>query len=181
MMSSTTYSVITSEYMIPLERDLKIAIPLLKKPEKFEDYIVLKITPPDGECCCFQHWPETWSVVNNFISPCGPIRNEGAVLIEKNDEQFVLECHESGPEIVVYLGLGTASLLLVKEVIALIVTLLKSRQKRSYHSNIKFKITSYRYISPKKIDETVVEVDLPLSDEFVKLLNEQIEIGRAHV
>ncbi len=170
-----SYSVTTSENMIPLERDLKIAIPLLKTPEKFEDYISLKITPNDGGCCCFNHWPETWNVVNKFISPCGPIRNEGAVLIEKNNEQFVLECHESGPEIVVYLGLGTASILLVKSIVDLILTILKSRQKRNYHSNLKFKITSYHYINPTKIDESVIEVDLPLSDESVKLLNEKIE------
>jgi hypothetical protein len=161
--------------VIHLERDLMMAIHLLETPKDFENYIVLKIAPVGGGCCCFHHWPETWNSINKFISPCGPIRNEGAALIKKNSDKFVLECHESGPEIIIYLGLGTASILLVKSVVDLVLTMLKSRQKSNSHGNVKFKITSYRYIDASNIDESVMEVNVPLSEESINLINDNIE------
>lgn len=150
------------------------AIELLKTPTNYKDYISIKISPVDRSCCCFDHWPGTWADINKYISPSGPIRNEGAVLIKNDNERFVLECHESGPEIIVYLGLGTASIVLIKSVVDLITTILKSRQKREFQGTAKFKITSRRLVNSETEDEISMEINLPLSDEVVESLNADI-------
>jgi hypothetical protein len=160
--------------MASLKRNLDIAIQLLNTPENYTDYISIKISPSNGGCCCFDHWPGTWGEINEFIFPAGPIKNEGAVLIEQNNEKFVLECHESGPEIIIYLGLGTASIVLVKSVVELMITILKSRQKREFHGTAKFKITSRRLIDSETEDEIVTEINLPLSEDAVEALNRNI-------
>lgn len=160
--------------MTNLKRNLDTAIRLLGTPENYEDYISIKISPVNGGCCCFDHWPGTWAEINEYISPSGPITNEGAVLTEKNNERFALECHESGPEIIIYLGLGTASIVLVNSVVGLITTILKSRQKREFHGTAKFKITSRRLINSETKDEITTEINLPLSKEVVESLNGDI-------
>jgi len=73
-------------------------------------FVIIKLEPEPRSCCCFHCWPETWSTINRHIAPLGPIKDEEDVLIKHDDHEFVLECHESGPEIIVYLGLATASL-----------------------------------------------------------------------
>jgi len=140
-----------------LKRSLDRAIHLLNTPAIYEDYISIKIKPVEGGCCCFNHWPRTWADFNEYISPCGPLENEGAVLIDKNNEKFVLECHESGPEIIVYLEFGTA-------VIALIATLLKYRQKETHNFSLKFKTTTRRWINGQ-IEENSIEIGLNLFDD----------------
>jgi len=157
--------------MVSLKRNLDTAIRLLGTPKNYEDYISIKISPVNGGCCCFDHWSGTWTEINEQISPSGPIKNEGAVLIEKKNERFVLECHESGPEIIIYLGLGTASIVLVKSVVDLITTILKSRQKREFQGTAKFKITSCRLVNSETEDEISTEINLPLSNEVVESLN----------
>ncbi|OPY37142.1 MAG: hypothetical protein A4E35_01606 [Methanoregula sp. PtaU1.Bin051] len=150
-----------------LESSLNRAIRLLKTPTNYEDYISIKIKPVQGGCCCFHCWPKTWARINEYIRPCGHLRDEGDVLIERNDEQFVLECHESGPEIISHLGLGIAA-------VDLIITLLKFLQE-DRKAPIKLKLTKRRLIKGQLEEENIMEIDLPLSDAIVERLNKNIE------
>ena len=159
-----------------LESSLNRAIHLLKTPENYENYISIKIKPVSGGCCCFHCWPKTWSRINTYIAPNGPLRDEGDVLIERNNEKFVLECHESGPEIILYLGVGIASLNLVKSVVDLITTMLKTLQTEQKVASGKIKISKRCLIKGQVETEDLLEIELPLSEDVVKTMNEKIEI-----
>lgn len=159
-----------------LESSLDRAIHLLKTPANHEDYISIKIKPIQGGCCCFHCWPRTWSIINIYITPCGPLRDEGDVLIENDDEKFVLECHESGPEIIVYLSIGVVSLTLVKSVVELITTILKTLQTEPKMASGRIKISKRCLIKGQVEIEDLLEIELPLSDEVVKTMNEKIKM-----
>lgn len=144
-----------------LKGNLDRAIQLLNTPEKYEDYISIKIKPVDGGCCCFNHWRETWTHFNEFIYPCRPLKNEGATLIEKDNQRYVLECHESGPEFIAYLKFGTA-------IAGLIIALLKFRQLESRLFTLKFKITKRYLINGKTEEENSLDIDFSITDEEIK-------------
>jgi hypothetical protein len=150
------------------------AILLMNTPADYKGYISIKIRPFHGGCCCFHCWPQTWDTINRYIYPCGPIKDEGDVLIVKNDEKFVLECHESEPEIIIYLGLVTASISIVKSIIDLIVTLLKARQDDHYKPTTKLKITKSYQIGSQVREVEIMELNLPLSSDVIKQLNKNI-------
>jgi hypothetical protein len=138
-----------------------------------EDYVSFKIKPLDGRCCCFHCWPNTWNTINELIKPYGPLEDEGDVLIGDNKNVFVLECHESGPEIIVYLGVGIATLNLIKSIIDIIVALIKNRQNERPGS--RFKITK-RSIKGKNItEEEIIEIDFPMNKENINILNDKIK------
>ena len=158
-----------------LKRSIDRAIDLMSTPADYEDYISIKIKPTEGGCCCLNHWSKTWDNFNEYIYPSGPVKNEGAVIIDKNKTRFVLECHESGPEIIVYLGFGTASIVLVKSVIDLIIAILKARQNGYHNNSGKFKIIRRRLIKGEVDEEEIMELDLPLSEDNIKKLNEIVK------
>jgi hypothetical protein len=147
---------------------------LIRSPSKIEDYVSIKIKPiDDGFCCCFHCWPETWVEINNQISPFGPIVDEGDVFIGRNNEKFVLECHKNGPEIVAYSGATAAIMSLTKSVIDIILLIIKSRQKERKGAR---SLISKRIIKKGKvIEETIIEVDFPLSKENIILLKKRIK------
>ena len=135
---------------------------LIDFPTDIEDYISIKIKPvDDGFCCCFHCWPETWMEINNKIMPFGPIVDEGDVLIGTKSDGFVLECHENGPELIVYLSAGAAVASLTKSIIDIILFIIKSRQKE--RNGARFRITKRVIKKGKTIEETIIEVDFPLS------------------
>ena len=146
---------------------------LMSTPSNPNDYIILKITPDGGGCCCTNCWPETWRAVNRHIAPAGPIEHEGDVLLGDGNSLFVLEDHESGPEIVLYLGVATASILMAKAGLELIMTILKNViHERKHHPRIKL---IKRFVTKDAIEEEItMELDLPLSDETAKKLESQI-------
>lgn len=117
-----------SNYVNSVDR----AIKLLKTPPCYSDYISIKISPDHSECCCLNHWSTSWQIVDQYIYPDGPIRsgsnrNEGDALIRQKDALFVLECHETGPEIVIYLGAIAITAVLIKSVADLIVVIVNAR------------------------------------------------------
>lgn len=142
----------------------------MNTPTDYSRFESIKIKPAKGGCCCFHCWPETWASINEYILPAGPLEDEGDVLVKKNNEEFVLECHESGPEIVYYLGLGTASVLLLKSVIELIVALLKSIEKDKGKAVGSIKIIRRRMIKGETDEEQIMEINLPLSESTTKKL-----------
>ena len=153
-----------------MEKSIGRAISLLGTAVDYSKFESIKIKPSKGGCCCFHCWPRTWVAINEYISPFGPLQDEGDVLIEKNNERFVLECHESGPEIVYYLGLGTASVLLVKSVVELIVALLNYLEKDKGKSMGSIKLIRRRVIKGKTNEEQIMEINLPLSESTTKEL-----------
>ena len=162
-----------------MEKSIDRAISLLGTPSGYEKYESIKIQPVKGGCCCFHCWPGTWKAFNEHILPFGPLEDEGDVLIKKGDEKFVLECHESGPEIVYYIGLGTASILLIKSVIELIVALLKYLEKDKAKTLGSLKIIRRRIIKGKANEEQVIEINLPLSELTIKKLNDEFQDKQA--
>jgi len=144
-------------------------------PKNYEDYISIKITPVPRNCCCFHCWPETWHVVNRHICPCGPLEDEGDALIHADGEKYVLQCHESGPEIIIYFGLATASILLLKSVVELIVTLLKALQGEERRKPDRIKIAKRLQIRGKVEVEELIEVDLPVSDDVQKKIDDVLK------
>ncbi|MDO8663028.1 MAG: hypothetical protein Q7K98_07420 [Candidatus Omnitrophota bacterium] len=159
-----------------LKNSIDRAITLIHTPADYEEYVVIKVNPVGESCCCFHHWPQTWKIVNEYIHPCGPLQDEGDVLINTNKGEFVLECHESGPEIVIYLAKATVDL--IKSIVDLIITLLKAREleKNNRSGLLKYKITRNYQIKDKSIEEEVIELELPLSDSVIKELNEHIQV-----
>ncbi len=94
--------------------------------------------------------------------------------MDKSNGGFVLEYHESGPEIVVYLGLATASIILVRSVVDLITALLKAIQNERGKHPERIKITKRRVVKAQIEGEKIMELNLPLSDDIIKKLNDNI-------
>jgi hypothetical protein len=158
-----------------LKASVERAIPLLGTERDYGKYVCLKVVPEMGGCCCFHCWPHTWQEVNKTILSFGPIEDEGDVLIDTPDGSFVLECHESGPEIIVYLGAGTAGVLLIKAVFDLITTILKSRSEEPRRRPGKLIITKRTFIRSRCREEKIVEIDLPLADGHAKMLAAELK------
>jgi hypothetical protein len=150
------------------------AIALLETPKDYEKYISIKISPPSG-CCCSGCWPETWKEINKAIAPSGPVDHEGDAIIEKGDIRFVLEQHESGPEILIYLGVATASILLIKEVISLMSTVIKGVSNEHRNPPPRIKISKRQIIKGIIEEEKLIEIDIPVSKKMQKQLEEKIK------
>lgn len=147
---------------------------LLQQTADEKDFTILKLLPDARGCCCFHCWPDTWAAVNAFIAPDGPIQDEGDALIHCGESEYVLECHESGPEIVVYLGVAAASLVLVKSVVDLMTVFLKRLAKGDRHSPSRVKLTHRRVHGGETKDDILLEIDLPIDDETAELLNAKV-------
>lgn len=159
-----------------LQKSVDRAIGLMGTPPGYEDYIVIKIKPVQGGCCCFHCWPKTWSAINEYIAPFGPLEDEGDVLIVRNNEKYVLECHESGPEIILYGVIsGVISGLIVESVVGLITTFLKNLQNEDRKRPGSLKIIRHRQIKGQIEEDEIMQVDLPLSKDVVKKLNDNIK------
>ena len=151
------------------------AIGLMGTPTKYDDYISIKIKPIPSRCCCFHCWQRTWDIINKHIYPCGSIRDESDVLISSKQEKFVLECHESGPEIVFYLGLATVSVVLINSIVVLATTFLKALDKETHNKPARIRITQRRQLKGKLNEEQIIELDLPVPKEIEKKLNDSIK------
>jgi hypothetical protein len=156
-----------------LKKSIDRAIVLLNTPKEYENYTSIKLSPPSG-CCCSHYWPETWQKVNQTIAPCGPVEHEGDALIKKNGNAFVLESHESGPEIIVYLTLVSASAILAKSVIDLITTIIKALSSEHRKQPPRIKISKRQIIKGNIEEETLIEIDIPISKGIEKQLEEKI-------
>jgi hypothetical protein len=157
-----------------LYKSIDRAISLLKTPKEYEKYISIKLSPPSG-CCCNDCWPETWYKINQKIAPFGPVKHEGDSIIGNNENKFVLESHESGPEVIIYLVLATASANLVKSVIELITTIIKSLSHEHKKQPPRIKITKRQIIKGKIEEDLLIEIDIPISNDIVKQIEDKIK------
>lgn len=137
-------------------------------------YAQIKIHPLEGgRCCCFHCWPSTWRAVNEAVVPFGPIEDEGSIVVGENCDEYILECHESGPEIIVYLTLVAASANLAKSILDIITTIIKNRQ--SERNGARFLITQKIIREGHVTQEDKVEIDFPLTMENIELLNKKVQ------
>lgn len=157
-----------------LEKSIDRAISLLKTPKEYEKYISIKVSPPSG-CCCSDCLPETWQTVNKFITPCGPVEHEGDALIEKDGNRFVLESHESGPEIIFLFDLIKKSADCLKSIIELITVFVKACPQEKHKQLARIKISKRRIIKGKIEEENLIEIDIPISKDAQKQLEGKIK------
>jgi hypothetical protein len=100
------------------------------------------------------------------------MEDEGDLIVANNGNRFVLECHESGPEIVLYLAVAAAALNLVKPTIELITLFLKGLQEERKAPRLK--LTSRRVVRGEVEEEVLVELDLPLSPETARMIEAEV-------
>lgn len=158
-----------------LQKSIDRAIYLLKTPKEYENYISIKLYPIGIGCCCSGCLPETWRITNKFIAPCGPVEHEGDALIEKGGNKFVIEQHESGPEILISLALLTAKITLAKSVIDLIITIIKGLSGEHRKQPPRLKIVKRQLVKGEIEEEDLIEIDIPISKNIEKQLEEKIK------
>ena len=124
------------------QKSIERAQILLNTSDTIDNYVSIKIKPINGNCCCFHCWPSTWEEINKLISPYGPLEDEGDVLIKNENVVFVLECHESGPEIISIDTITNLANFLVTAT-GLIYTIISSRQKE--RPNTKFEVIKRKF------------------------------------
>lgn len=157
-----------------MQRSIDRAIALLKTPKVYENYISIKLSPLNSGCCCSHCLSETWHITNQFIAPSGPVEHEGDALIENGENRFVLEQHESGPEIIVYFAIATASITLAKSIIDLISIIIKGLSNETKKQPGRIKISKRQLIKGKIEEEKLIELDIPISKGTEKLIEEKI-------
>lgn len=155
---------------IDFKKSIDRATKLMGTPVNYENYSIIKIIPSTTKCCCFHCLPNAWASINENVSSFGSIEDEGDLLIEKNNEKFVIECHESGPEFVIY---SIATGLVVEGIIKLIAVFLKGIKKDYKHARNYKIIKSYHIKGHKKFDE-VIEIEIPLDDVALEKLNSRL-------
>jgi hypothetical protein len=145
---------------------------LLGEPRPDDDVVVLKLQPEPQACCCFHCWPGIWGEVTHFLAEHGRMEDEGDLLVKTDGGSYVLECHESGPEIVLYLTLAAATLNLIKPTIELITLFAKGLRWESRGARLK--LTSRRISHGETDEEVLMEIDLPLSPDTAKRIEAEI-------
>lgn len=158
-----------------LQQSIDRATALLMTPTEYEDYISIKISPFDIGCCCSGCLPETWRIINQFIEPCGPVGHEGDALIGKDKNQFILESHESGFEIIALIELIRKSSDCLKSIIELITVSIQALTKENRKQPGRILISKRQIIKGEVNEENLIELDLPLSNEIEKQLQNKLK------
>jgi hypothetical protein len=149
-----------------LERSIDRAVARLRTPPDHVHYLSLKLEPLTGDCCCFHCWPDTWRAINEEFGGDTPMKDEGDLLVSFPDapRSIVLECHESGPEIIVYIGVLAASLALADRIVSLVLTLLKARQRDRGRPTPELRMTARRVRDDGLVhEERSLDIHLPLT------------------
>lgn len=159
---------------------LERANKLLKHLPDNGEYLLIKIKPDPFSCCHLQHWPRTWDLINDQIKPFGPIEEEGDVLIQKDGIEYVLECHESGPEII--LGVIAANINLLSSVISLITVIVNGKLKESRNPQTSIKVSS-RMIGNGVEKEVTIEINQTnqanIDNKLLKLISDVLKPSKA--
>lgn len=137
------------------------AIKLLGTGTQTDNLICIKLKSDPNSCWCFKHEHNRlfWEEVNNYLGNQGPIENEGDLLLTVEDEVYILQCHESGPEILAFMQASTALIDAITNFIKVMVESLKKEHERSHLKIMKKKIDG------NKVLEEVV-LDLKISSKM---------------
>ena len=92
-------------------------------PREGEVPVSVKVRIDTG-CYSRQCCPHAFSIIDRKVEE-----------LRKQGERFVLEEHETGPEIIVYLAVATAGLTLAKSIVDLLTTLIKARSEGQKHGD----------------------------------------------
>lgn len=152
------------------ERSLNNAVKLLDARD-IHHVISLRIEPDPRVCCCSDCWPLVWNRVNALIYPQGPVEHEGQVLVEIGHEKYILEQHESGPEVLLLI---TASINLIAAVMNLIVAVSHSLEEER-RSAASIKIIKRRLLRKRVTEELLVELSLRDKNTSPKKIKGMIE------
>lgn len=109
------------------------------------DAISIKVRPQGG-CFHRQHSPQAYNLIDDCLRKCTSL-----------DLQF--EEHESGPELLVWLALGTAGITLAKSVIDLVTAIIKARSEginKGDSPSDPVELIVRKVITPDKISEEKV-------------------------
>ena len=116
--------------------------------------VAIKIRSGNG-CFCKSHSPHTNRLIDEYIRA------------QERNEEFAYHEHESGPEIIAWLALGTAGITLTKSIIDLIVGIINAcRRGEKNGDNIKGKLILIIRDTNRTADSTE-EIVLELYDNEV--------------
>ena len=158
-----------------LLHSVKRACTLFDAGSEDHEYISIKIRPINGGCCCFHCWPKTWEVVTQSVHTKEPLEDEGDALIIDGNNEYVIECHESGPEIVILIDRIVAYSSFLVSVAGLIFTIIQARQKEKPGTKLELIKRTYKKGIIK--EEIVMRIDGSINNqnEIVSILTEQID------
>jgi len=132
------------------------------------DAVSIKVRPMGG-CFHRQHSPHAYNLIDDYLCNCTSI-----------DAHF--EEHESGPELLVWLALGTAGITLAKSIIDLITAIIKARSegiKKGDSPSAPVELIVRKVNTPDKItEEKVLRFDYKdevNADQIEKALIKAIE------
>jgi hypothetical protein len=151
-----------------LKESINRAIKLMRTPHAYENYISIKIKSSQERCCCFNHcWIKTYAAINEYIKPFGELKEDGDVLIKLGEKKYVLECHESGPEIILY---GVVSNLIASSIKGLIKIIWNTLQEeKKYYGSLKVTIRHQNKTGKIK-EEKLIEIEQNYPDDKIKRL-----------
>jgi hypothetical protein len=121
-----------------------------------------------GGCFHREHSPRAYEIIDNFLESCS------------EETRVSFQEHESGPELLVILALGTAGITLAKSVIDLITTIFKARAdgiKKGDYPAAPLELIVRRYDQKDRVfEEKVLKIDVkdPISR---KLIEESLQVS----
>jgi len=151
------------------------AAALMGTPNEYAKYVSLKV---QGGLCCPRHYGRAWNLLDQYITPCGPLKDQGDILVEKHGVKLALEHEESGSEIIAYLGKTIAKVVLAKSVLGLAGALAnaigKDLETRRDEANFTvLRMTVRRWSTERDVlEEKTVEATLPVPHRAVGNLGE---------
>ena len=159
-----------------VEKNISIEEFVKDNPQK-GNLAVFKVEPVPMFCCCSGCVSDLWTTINDEIRPQGPIEHEGSAILNIQNEQIILEQHESGPEIIAFLNSVISIFNFIKWLFSLSINAFKKKGATKIKI-VKRIITTER----KLVDESIIEIDLnqtqdkrELDKTLNKLLNKVIK------
>jgi len=145
---------------------------LVKNSPRKDNLVVFKVEPVPKFCCCSHCVRDFWTTINDEIYPQGPIEHEGSAMLNIQNEQIVLEQHESGPKLIAFLNSVTTICNFIKLLFSLSIDAFTKK------GATKIKITK-RIITTKQklVNEAVFEIESSKSPEEISKAVNKILTG----
>lgn len=138
-----------------------------------QDAVVLKLMEP-GRCHCSHCWPSTWAAINDYLGTNGPIEDEGDLAIDTDAGRIVLECHESGPEIVAFIDVGTAVVSLAAAITSLAIVIISAHRTHADSRSKSLRLRITRSTRGQIGEDSSIEMELPVSGEVSDLIMQHV-------